>query len=143
MSNDLTNSIVTDILSLFQIPSDTLQNLLNKHREKKLESSRDILFEEIEQGAFDNINDDDKISLIHRYVQAAMNGSARVNLRLLAKSINSLTKGKKLSKPIYANAFNRFAQALETLSDEEIEILAKLYNMRESKIGRASCRERV
>ena len=133
MANDVANSALYDILSLFGIPTTTLQELWQQHCEQKISESRDILFSEIEQGSFDNIGNDDKVSIMHRYMQAAMNGSARINLRLLAKAINGLSKGEKQSKPIYANEFNRYAQVLETLSVEEIQILAKLYKMREDQ----------
>lgn len=130
MANDVTNSALFDILSLFGIPTTTIQNLWQQHCEQKILESRDILFSEIEQGSFDNIGNDDKVSLMHRYMQAAMNGSARINLRLLAQAINSLSKGEKQSKPIYANEFNRYAQALETLSEDEIHLLASMYEYR-------------
>ena len=65
-------------------------------------------------------------------MQAAMNGSARINLRLLAQAINSLSKDEKQSKPIYANEFNRYAQALETLSEDEIHLLASMYEYRKN-----------
>lgn len=104
------------------------------HCERKLAESRDILFDEITGGNFNNIADDDKISLMHRYTLAAMNGTARLNLRLLAKAINSIAKGEQLRSPIYANEFNRYAQILETLSDEEIHLLAQLYKMRENDL---------
>lgn len=132
MANDVTNSALFDILSLFGIPTTTIQNLWQQHCEQKILESRDILFSEIEQGSFDNIGNDDKVSVIHRYMQAAMNGSARINLRLLAKAINSLSKGEKQSKPIYANEFNRYAQALETLSEDEIHLLASMYEYRKN-----------
>lgn len=132
MVNDVTNSALFDILSLFGIPTTTIQNLWQQHCEQKILESRDILFSEIEQGSFDNIGNDDKVSLMHRYMQAAMNGSARINLRLLAQAINSLSKGKKQSKPIYANEFNRYAQALETLSEDEIHLLASMYEYRKN-----------
>lgn len=123
-------SAVLDILSLFGIPTSSIQELWNTHRERKLAESRDILFDEITQENFNNIADDDKISLIHRYTLAAMNGTARLNLRLLAKAINSIANGKQLSSPVYANEFNRYAQILETLSDEEIHLLANMYQYR-------------
>lgn len=130
MTKDLINSAICDILSLFRIPTATIGSLWNLHCEKRLAASRDILFDEIEQGVFDNIADDDKISLMHRYAQAAMNGAARINLRLLAQAINSLAKGENFAKPIYANEFNRYAQTLETLSEEEIHLLASMYQYR-------------
>ena len=133
MSNDINNAAICDILSLLGILTATIGSLWSLHIEKRLVASRDILFDEIEQGIFSNIPSDDKISLMHRYAQAAMNGTARINLRLLAQAINSLAKGEKLAKPVYANKFNRYAQSLETLSEEEIKILAKLYHMREEQ----------
>lgn len=132
MANNITNSAVFDILSLFGIPTTTIQNLWQQHCEQKISESRDILFSEIEQGSLDNIGNDYKVSIMHRYMQAAMNGSARINLRLLAKAINSLSKGEKQSKPIYANEFNRYAQALETLSEDEINLLASMYEYRKN-----------
>ncbi len=132
MTNDLTNSAVFDILSLFGIPTTSIQNLWQQHCEKKIAQSRDIILDEIEQGCFDNMGDDDKVSIMHRYMQAAMNGSARINLRLLAKMMNSIAKGKKQSNTIYANEFNRYASALETLSEEEIHLLASMYNYRKN-----------
>ena len=137
MNTDITKmsaSAAWDILSLFGIPTSSIQELWNAHCERKLAESRDILFDEITQGNFNNIANDDKISLIHRYTLAAMNGAARLNLRLLAKAINSIVKGEQLPSPIYANEFNRYAQILATLSDEEIHLLAQLYKMREDDL---------
>ena len=126
MNNNLVSSTIFDILSLRKIPTTTIQYLWNIHCENKLEESIDILVEEIQQGDFSRVDDDDKISLLHRYAQAAMNGAARINLRLLAKAINSLAQNEKLASPIYANEFNRYATVLETLSDEEIQFLASM-----------------
>ena len=128
--SNLANTITEDILSLFGIPTSSIRELWTSHCEKKLAESRDILFDEIKQGNFNNIADDDRISLMHRYTLAAMNGTARLNLRLLAKAINSITNGKQLPSPIYANEFNRYAQILETLSDEEIHLLANMHQYR-------------
>ena len=79
MNTDITKmsaSAAWDILSLFGIPTSSIQELWNAHCERKLAESRDILFDEITQGNFNNIANDDKISLIHRYTLAAMNGAA-------------------------------------------------------------------
>lgn len=127
---EIATSSILDILS----STSSIQELWNTHCERKLAESRDILFDEITGGNFNNIADDDKISLMHRYTLAAMNGVARLNLRLLAKAINSIVKGEQLPSPIYANEFNRYAQILETLSDEEVHLLAQLYKMREDDL---------
>ena len=39
---------------------------------------------------------------------------------------------EKQSNTIYANEFNRYASALETLSEEEIHLLASMYNYRKN-----------
>lgn len=133
MDNDLmktAGSVTSDILSLFGIPTSTIQELWRQHQENVLSASRDVLFDEIEQGNTYNIAADDKISMLHRYTQAAMNGAARLNLRLLAKTINSLAKGANENNPLYANEFNRYAAALESLSHEEVNLLAQLYDIR-------------
>lgn len=127
---EIATSSILDILS----STSSIQELWNTHCERKLAESRDILFDEITGGNFNNIADDDKISLMHRYTLAAMNGVARLNLRLLAKAINSIVKGEQLPSPIYANEFNRYAQILETLSDEEVHLLAQLYKIREDDL---------
>ena len=132
MANNITNSIIIDVVSLFKIPTTTIQTLWMQHCEQKIIDSRDILFDEIKDGCFNNIGNDDKVSILHRYMQAAMNGSARINLRLLAKAINSLANGEKLIKPIYANEFNRYAQVLENISVEEIHLIASMYEYRKN-----------
>lgn len=132
MANGLVNSAILDILALFRIPTTTIQNLWQQHCEQKISESRDILLSEIEQGNFDNIGIDDKVSIMHRYMQAAMNGSAKINLRLLAKVMNSIAKGEKQSNAVFANEFNRYASALEVLSEEEIHLLASMYEYRKN-----------
>ena len=128
-------SAAWDILSLFGIPTSSIQELWNAHCERKLAESRDILFDEITQGNFNNIAPGyDHITSAIGGAVAAMNGAARLNLRLLAKAINSIVKGEQLPSPIYANEFNRYAQILATLSDEEIHLLAQLYKMREDDL---------
>ena len=69
---EIATSSILDILS----STSSIQELWNAHCERKLAESRDILFDEITGGNFNNIADDDKISLMHRYTLAAMNGAA-------------------------------------------------------------------
>src|SRR5438105_4782962 len=81
------------------------------------EQARDILFEELRRA---NISDaqvapeDDAIAVIIRYLRAAREGTARLNLRLLAKAI----AGKLQSSGLVADEFLQYAQALATLSRE-------------------------
>lgn len=136
MSNELMNTAgnaLFDILGYWGIPTNTLQGLWNDHQEKCLSSSRDVLFDEIEQGNIIKIEDDDKVSILHRYIQASMNGSARLNLRLMAKLINSMLKNENISKGLYASNFNRYARILEDLSYEEVVVLAALVKYKNEK----------
>ena len=52
---EITTSSILDILSLFKIPTTSLNEMWNPHCENKLAESRDILFDEIKQGNFNNI----------------------------------------------------------------------------------------
>ena len=52
---------------------------------------------------------------MHRYLLAASNGEARLNLRILAQLIRGLLNNKNLSSPLYASEFNRYSKILEGL----------------------------
>ncbi|MCL2469119.1 MAG: hypothetical protein FWF24_02670 [Alphaproteobacteria bacterium] len=108
----------------------TAQEALSIWRGKKAKQARDILLDEITDGNFSNVSDDDKISILHRYLQAAMNGEARINLRILAKLIRGLLNNESLQPALYASEFNRYAKILEGLSHEELQILAALYKFK-------------
>ena len=124
-------SAVEDILAFFGVPVTTLQELWDIHQERKAGIARDILLEEICEDNLSRIDNDDKISILHRYLQAAMNGEARVNLRILAKLIRGLLNNEDLQPALYASEFNRYAKILEGLSYEELQILATLYKFKQ------------
>ncbi len=134
--SELTSSAVKDILSFLNItiPVESIQKLWNNFQKSKEEQARDILQDEIEQGNFNNIAVDEKLSIIHRYILSAKNGNARINLRLLAQLISGLMNGEKLTKGLYASEFNRYSSQLESLSYEEIQVLALLAKCREDAI---------
>lgn len=136
---ELAASAVKDILALLNIvtPAESIQTLWNNFQKSKEEQARDILQDEIEQGNFNNIADDEKLSMIHRYLLSAKNGNARINLRLLAQLISGLMNGEELSKGFYASEFNRYSSQLESLSYEEIQVLALLAKCREDAIQEA------
>lgn len=137
--SELTSSAVKDILSFLNItiPVESIQTLWNNFQKSKEEQARDILQDEIEQGNFNNIADDEKLSIIHRYILSAKNGNARINLRLLAQLISGLMNGEQLTKGLYASEFNRYSSQLESLSYEEIQVLALLAKCREDTIQEA------
>lgn len=131
MTKEIAISIASDILSLFHFPlTATYQALFKEHLQKKAGQARDILLEEISDSDFSKIDEDDRLSVMHRYLLAASNGEARLNLRILAQLIRGLLNNKNLSSPLYASEFNRYSKILEGLSYEEIQILATLYKFK-------------
>lgn len=131
MPKEIAISIASDIVSLFRFPlTATCHALLTKHLQTKAEQARNILTEEIANGDFSKIDEDDRLSVMHRYLLAASNGEARLNLRILAQLIRGLLNNKNLSSPLYASEFNRYSKILEGLSYEEIQILAALYKFK-------------
>lgn len=135
MTKEIAISIASDIVSLFHFPlTATYQALFKEHLQKKAEQARDILIEEISDSDFSKIDEDDWLSVMHRYLLAASNGKARFNLRILAQLIRGLLNNQNLSFPLYASEFNRYSKILEGLSYEEIQILATL-----SKFQLKSC----
>lgn len=136
VATEIVFSAVEDALSclgLVGVPTNTLQTLWNNYQKSKEEMARDILLDEIEQGDFNNIANDEKLSIIHSYFISAKNGNARINLRLLAQLISGLLNGEKLRPGLYASEFNRYSSQLESLSYEEIQVLALLAKCREEK----------
>jgi hypothetical protein len=100
--------------------------VIGRYFRRRGEQARDILFEELRRA---NISDaqaaseDDAIAVIVRYLRAAREGAARLNLRLLAKAI----AGKLQSSGLVADEFLQYAEALATLSREEIVVLGAMY----------------
>ena len=124
----MSNSVIADIL--FSLSTATAQGALSCFLKKKAEQARDILLDEVNDGDFSGIDNDDTISMLRRYFQAAANGEARVNLRILAQLIHGLLNNKDLQPTMYADKFNRYARILEGLSHEELQILATMYRFK-------------
>ncbi len=97
---------------------------IDAYKNKKAEELKDILIKEIDTGNISRVHEDSLIPTMFRVMQASMNGSARSNLRLLAQIINSLAKDENINPELFPSEFNRYASIIETLSLDEIKILA-------------------
>ena len=100
--------------------------LIAGYLKRKAEAARDILLEEIRSG--DKLppqvaSDDDAVAVIYRYLRSANEGAARINLRLLAKAI----VGKMRTTALLADEFNLYADALASLSRDEIIVIATIW----------------
>lgn len=109
-------------------PTGSLREKIAGMLEKRLNNAREIFIEELKQGdrSLHQIDEIDEVAaMFYRYIRAAQEGVARLNLQLMAQVICSLTA----QRPIYPSRFLRYADLLASLSREEIIALGTLYHM--------------
>jgi hypothetical protein len=95
---------------------------------RRAEQARDILFEELRRaniGDAQAASEDDAIAVIVRYLRAAREGAARLNLRLFAKAI----AGKLRAGALVADEFLQYAEAFGSLSRDEIIVIGTMYKL--------------
>ncbi len=107
--------------------------------EKRMGAALDLLLDEIADGkrpAKDVKEAGELLAILHRYLEAARQGTARLNLRLMAKVL----RGQFEREEISAEAFLRHAAILSTLTGEEVVFLATLCRHYRQAAGRDSVR---
>jgi hypothetical protein len=115
--------IIEEAFSFLKIPgAAAASEALNKIFEKKANEAKEILLEELSKGAGVFGSDEETVYTIYRYLRAAQEGSARLNLRLLAQSISGI-----YGQPMTANNFLYHADILASLRQEEIIIIGSYY----------------
>ncbi|MBB3409210.1 hypothetical protein FHT87_003129 [Rhizobium sp. BK316] len=89
--------------------------------QKRASTARDVLLHEIRQGhaPIEFQDADEAAAITYRYMRAAEEGAARLNLRLLARVIVGSAEGPGL----YADDFLRWADVLAGLRREEVIVL--------------------
>ncbi|MBV8548785.1 MAG: hypothetical protein JO126_04950 [Alphaproteobacteria bacterium] len=116
-------AILTDILSALMVPgASTAGELLQNIFKRRIEKAREILIQEIRGGENDILNVeecDEVVAIVYRYMRAAQEGAARMNLRLLARII----AGQKALKALKADEFLYYADLIASLRHEEIVLL--------------------
>jgi hypothetical protein len=103
--------------------------------QRRLEEARDVLFDELKHGRIDPLNvaqEDGAVAIIYRYMLAVRDCSARRNLRLLARVIAGLGQRDRL----FADDFNKYAEALSRLTRDELLVLGTLYRHKREQRGR-------
>ena len=99
-----------------------MHRLINARRKR----ARDIIAEELSQGQalIESIVEVDELAaILLKYVRAAEEGAARLNLRLMAMTIRGMTHKRTLT----ASRFLYYAWFLANLSREEVIAIATLY----------------
>lgn len=118
-------SAIMDILGLVGIPTNLAKSLFDEYLAKRGERARDELFDEIghaKRPLKDVHEQDEFMAIVYRYLEAARQGSARLNLRLMAKVI----RGQYEQEALYADEFLRYADMISSLTREEVIFLAVL-----------------
>ena len=129
--------ILNDVFVEFGVPGGgAASEALACVFKRRLDKAREILLDELRKGnaaEMEIANIDESVAIIYRYMRAAQEGAARLNLRLLAKII----AGKAISRSLFSDQFLRYSEILASLSREEVVLLATLYSstLNSEKIG--------
>lgn len=122
---------VSDVLSLFGIPTATAMTLYQEILDKRSAEALDILMFEIRQGNFENIDQDEVVSIIARFQRDAMEGVARNNLKLMARVIN----GMAVEQELKSSTFYRYANIIASLSTDEMTVLGVMAKHKDNVRG--------
>ncbi|WP_296987924.1 hypothetical protein [Thalassospira sp. UBA1131] len=124
---------VSDLASLVDVGFEAsigtgAASMMQKIMQKRLAGARDILLEEIREGKVhisEAVEGDEIVAVAYRFARSAMEGAARVNLRLMAKALK-----KQLQEPnLLASKFQHHAAIIASLRREEIILLCGLYEI--------------
>lgn len=134
--NDLVKSTVAEILRFVGCPLPEVAvgggtELLKRLLSSRFETAREIALEEISFGRRNKLHvseSDELVAITFRYLRAAQEGAARLNLRLMARVIN----GMLVQRSLYASDFLEFADVLATLRRSEVVYLATLLRITRS-----------
>jgi hypothetical protein len=103
---------------------------LKGYFQRRSDAALGILLDELRSGDIDAAKvaaEDDRVAVLYRYLRASWEGNARVNLRLLAKAI----VGRLKTNTLVADEFLPHADALATLSRDEIILIAAMYDFQD------------
>lgn len=106
-----------------------LSEALGRVMSGRAERARNILLNEIREGLRppqDSGEVDEFVAILYRYLRAAQEGAARLNLRLMARVIRSQIEREGL----YASNFLRYAELIASLTREEVILLATRHRLR-------------
>jgi hypothetical protein len=150
-TSEIPIAVAADLLACLGVPGgSTLSLAVQRVIQRRSQAAKEIFVEQLKMGnraPLDVGEIDEVAAMIFRYMRAAQEGSARLNLRLMAMTINGITE----QPPVYASRFLRYAEILSTLTRDEVVAIATLYrnerNQDQSSVSeddaRASARVRT
>jgi len=119
---NISSAVLADVLGLFGVPTATASAIYANIIEKRKSDALEILFSELRQGNFKNVDQHELISVMARFQRDAMEGIAKNNLHLLAKVIRGMSNKNELVAP----SFSKYADALSSLTEDEIIVLGHM-----------------
>ncbi|EJB04817.1 hypothetical protein Rleg9DRAFT_3676 [Rhizobium leguminosarum bv. trifolii WSM597] len=132
MGVEIVTSMVSDYLNAHDwVAASSIASGLGQTYKKvmamRISAAREVLLEELAKGRASAIDPlpDDAATVTFRYMRAAQEGAARLNLRLLAGVITGQISGPGL----YADEFLRWADILAGLRREEILVLGVMQRL--------------
>jgi hypothetical protein len=145
MSNNLTQffgAFVADALQLCGVGLSNFGGTVAGHAlqqliRKRLDDARDIVLEEIQRGdrlPIEPADGDEVVAIVFKYLTAAREGTARRNLRLMAR----IMRGQAATRSLYADEFSRFASVIASLTYEEVCTVATTYRIRKALLPKGS-----
>lgn len=120
------SALAQDAMSVFQWPgSATVGAWITRLFENRAKAAREILLDELASGnrLITEAEADESVAIFYRYMRAAHEGAARLNLRLLA----SVIAGQAHLGILRADEFLYFADVIAGLRREEIILIGTLY----------------
>lgn len=128
-------ALVEDAFSALQVPGgSTASSVLQRMLRRREEAARDMLLKELRRGnkTICDVDEGEVAEIVFRYMRAAQEGTARVNLRLMAEVI----AGQAAAGNLVADEFLYYADILASLRYEEVVVLATLYRTTQEAIAK-------
>lgn len=122
-------ALASDVLSVPGVPGGALlEDVTKRLIDRRIAQAREILLDEIRRGEkhiSQAGSDDEFAAILFRYQRAAIEGTARLNLRLLA----AVAAGQGARTGFAADEFLAWADVLATLRREELILVAALWRI--------------
>ena len=129
-------ALASDVLSVGGIPGGALlEDVTKRLIDRRIAQAREILLEEIRRGEMHLAQagaDDEFAAILFRYQRAAVEGTARLNLRILA----AVAAGQGAHTGFAADEFLAWADVLATLRREELILMATLWRIEHGDAAR-------
>lgn len=133
MASDDLGKLVSDLTTdlVLGAGKDTAVALVRVVIERRRKNASAILLQELRKGKIPLSPPDEIVSSVLRYIRAADEGAARLNLRLMAQ----VFAGKAFLGNLKADEFLHYAEILSAMRREELVLVATLQKVRKANLA--------